>query len=69
MIPSESGSMVGVDPARYTFVDNPCPPPLQNVMQQPPADHEPFDFQLTHTIHLGLFTPSQGHPPTPGDYC
>jgi chitin synthase len=37
---------------RATFVDNPCPFPLHNVVPQPPADYEPFNFPLAHTICL-----------------
>jgi len=34
------------------FVDTPCPFPLHNVVPQPPADYEPFNFRLAHTICL-----------------
>ncbi|KAJ7674350.1 chitin synthase-domain-containing protein [Mycena rosella] len=37
---------------RGTFAENPCPFPLHNVVPQPPADYEPFNFPLAHTICL-----------------
>ncbi|KAJ6561861.1 chitin synthase-domain-containing protein [Mycena capillaripes] len=37
---------------RGTFAENPCPFPLDNVVPQPPADYEPFNFPLAHTICL-----------------
>jgi chitin synthase len=37
---------------RGNFVDNPCPFPLHNVVPQPSADYEPFNFPLAHTICL-----------------
>ncbi|KAJ7605613.1 chitin synthase [Mycena polygramma] len=39
-------------PVRGTFAENPCPFPLDNVVPQPPADYEPFNFPLAHTICL-----------------
>ncbi|KAJ7264740.1 glycosyltransferase family 2 protein [Mycena rebaudengoi] len=40
-------------PARGTFAENPCPFPLtHHVVPQPPADYEPFNFPLAHTICL-----------------
>ncbi|KAJ7870902.1 glycosyltransferase family 2 protein [Mycena olivaceomarginata] len=39
-------------PARGAFADNPCPFPLLNVVPQPPADYEPFNYPLAHTICL-----------------
>ncbi|PFH46394.1 glycosyltransferase family 2 protein [Amanita thiersii Skay4041] len=41
-----------VEGGRGVFADNPCPFPLQNVVPQPPADWEPFNFPLAHTICL-----------------
>ncbi|KAF9069286.1 glycosyltransferase family 2 protein [Rhodocollybia butyracea] len=38
--------------ARGSFVDSPCPFPLNNVVPQPPPDYEPFNFPLAHTIAL-----------------
>ena len=32
--------------------ETPCPFPLQNVVPQPPHDHEPFGYPLAHTICL-----------------
>ena len=37
---------------RRTFVENPCPFPLNNVVPQPSIDYEPFNFPLAHTICL-----------------
>ena len=49
IVASEAGS---TSSPRHTFVDNPCPFPLHNVVPQPPPDHEPFNFPLAHTICL-----------------
>lgn len=38
--------------SRGNFAENPCPFPLLNVVPQPPADYEPFNFPLAHTICL-----------------
>jgi chitin synthase len=38
--------------ARGAFADNPCPFPLLNVVPQPPADYEPFNYPLAHPICL-----------------
>ncbi|KAH7104913.1 chitin synthase-domain-containing protein [Auriculariales sp. MPI-PUGE-AT-0066] len=34
------------------FTDSTCPFPLYNVVPQPPADYQPFNFPLAHTICL-----------------
>lgn len=38
--------------SRPTFMENPCPFPLHDVVPQPPPDYEPFNFPLAHTIAL-----------------
>ncbi|KAJ7696111.1 chitin synthase-domain-containing protein [Mycena olivaceomarginata] len=38
--------------ARGAFADNPCPFPLLNIVPQPPADYEPFNYPLAHPICL-----------------
>jgi chitin synthase len=48
LLPSDASSTS----PRAPFVDNPCPFPLQNVVPQPSADYEPFNFPLAHTICL-----------------
>ena len=37
---------------RRSFVESPCPFPLNNVVPQPPIDYEPFNFPLAHSICL-----------------
>ncbi|KAK7056158.1 glycosyltransferase family 2 protein [Favolaschia claudopus] len=48
----DSSSASSVRLARGTFAENPCPFPLHGVVPQPPADYEPFNFPLAHTICL-----------------
>ncbi|KAJ7075591.1 chitin synthase [Mycena belliarum] len=49
---SWGGAGSDTPPLRGTFAENPCPFPLHNVVPQPPADYEPFNFPLAHTICL-----------------
>ncbi|KAJ7167108.1 glycosyltransferase family 2 protein [Mycena filopes] len=49
---NDSGSGTPPTLARGTFADNPCPFPLTGVVPQPPADYEPFNYPLAHTICL-----------------
>ncbi|KAJ3853954.1 glycosyltransferase family 2 protein [Lentinula lateritia] len=49
---SKSFSSINDGFARGSFVDSPCPFPLNNVVPQPPPDYEPFNFPLAHTIAL-----------------
>ncbi|KAJ6615277.1 chitin synthase-domain-containing protein [Mycena sp. CBHHK59/15] len=53
-VPADScpGAKAPTPLTRGTFVDNPCPFPLLNVVPQPPPDYEPFNFPLAHTICL-----------------